>query len=65
VAARDRQREALADRVVREMEARRAGRGIDVERGDVERGLGERERLHLREVRREDEARAAREEIGQ
>ena len=37
VAARDRQREALADAVVVEPEARRAAGGIDVEGGDLER----------------------------
>src|SRR5262249_34350958 len=65
VTARDRQREALADGVVREPEARRAARRVDVERGDLEFGRREGEGLHLREVRGEGEARAAREEVGQ
>src|SRR5207249_9781894 len=50
VAARDRQRQALPHGVVGELEARRAGRGIDIEGGDVERRLGEREGLHLGEM---------------
>ena len=51
--------------MVRELEARRAGVGVDVEGGDLERRLGERERLHLGEVGGEDEERSAREEVGE
>ena len=65
VTTRDRQRQALADAVVVELVARRAGGRVDVERRHLERRLRERERLHLREVGREDEQRAARQEVGQ
>jgi hypothetical protein len=50
VPPRDGQREALADAMVAELEARRAGRRVDVEGGDVEGRGRERERLHVREV---------------
>ena len=65
VPARDRQREALPDGVVREAEARRPRRGVDVEGGDLELGVAEREGLHLREVGREDEPWAALEQVGE
>ena len=65
VATRDRQREALPDAVVVEPVSRRAAAGIEVEGGDLERRLGERERLHLREVRGEDQQRTAREQVGE
>ncbi len=65
MAARDRQREALPDRVVDELVARRAALRVDVAGGDLERRLGERERLHLRKMRREDDARTALQQIGE
>src|SRR5947207_7491224 len=65
VATRDRQRQALPDGVIREPEARCAGDRVDVEGRDVEPRTGEGEGLHLREVRGEDDARAALEEVVQ
>jgi hypothetical protein len=65
VRLRDREREALADRVVHELVAGGAGVGVDVARGDLDRRLREGKRLHVREMRREDDARPALHQIGQ
>jgi hypothetical protein len=51
--------------VVDELVARGAALGVDVAGGDLERRLGERERLHLREMRREHHAGTAFEKVGQ